>query len=98
MDRCVANPGNAAFYALPALGNVAGWVEVKVSGNAVKRFGVEWSRIALRTGEALKDLAEDGPTGLACANQAVAASHVAPAFKHNSNDGHNVICCMTIGG
>ena len=36
--------------------------------------------------------------GPACAIQAVAASHVAPAFKHRWTDRHYVICCITIGG
>ena len=50
------------------------------------------------TGEALQDLAEDVHMWLAYGMLAVAAGHVAAAFKHRWFDGHDVIRRMTFGG
>ena len=50
------------------------------------------------TGEALQDLSADVHKWLAYTMLAVAAGHVAAAFKHRWYGGHDVIGRMTFGG
>ena len=98
IERTAAHLGHAALYALPALVIAAGWAETNFGGHAVQWFGVEMPRIFPETGEALGDLAEDVHMWLAYTMLAVAAGHVAAAFKHRWFDGHDVIRRMTFGG
>ena len=98
MERTAAHLGHAALYALPALVIAAGWAETNFGGHAVKWFGVEMPRVFPETGEDLQDLSEDLHKWLAYAMLAVAAGHVAAAFKHRWLDGHDVIRRMTFGG
>ena len=98
MERRAAHLGHAALYALPALVIAAGWAETSFGGHAVQWFGVEMPRVFPETGEDLQDLAEDVHMWLAYGMLAVAAGHVAAAFKHRWFDGHDVIRRMTFGG
>ena len=55
-------------------------------------------RILPETGEDLQDLSEDLHMWLAYGMLAVAAGHVAAAFKHRWFDDHDVVRRMTFGG
>ena len=98
MERTAAHLGHAALYALPALVMAVGWAEVNFGGHAVQWFGVELPRVFPETGEDLQDLSEDLHKWLAYTLLAVAAGHVAAAFKHQWFDGHDIIRRMTFGG
>ena len=97
VERKAAHLGHAALYALPALVIAAGWAASNFGGHAVQWFGVEMPRVFPETGEALQDLSEDVHMWLAYGMLAVAAGHVAAAFKHRWLDGHDVIRRMTFG-
>ena len=98
MERKAAHLGHAALYALPALVIAAGWAETNFGGHAVQWFGVGMPRVFPETGEGVQELAEDAHRFLAYGMLAVAAGHVAAAFKHRWFDGHDVIRRMTFGG
>ena len=98
MERKAAHLGHAALYALPALVIAAGWAESNFGGHAVQWFGIELPRVFPETGEGVQELAEDAHRFLAYGMLAVAAGHVAAAFKHRWLDGHDVIRRMTFGG
>ena len=98
LERRAAHLGHAALYALPALVIAAGWAQIDFGGHGVDWFGVEMPRIFPETGEGLQDLAEDVHLWLAYGMLAVAAGHVAAAFKHRWFGGHDVIRRMTFGG
>ena len=98
MERTAARLGHAALYALPALAMAVGWAEVNFGGHAVQWFGIEIPRVFSETGEDLQDLSEDLHKWLAYTLLAVAAGHVAAAFKHQWFDGHDIIRRMTFGG
>ena len=98
IERKAAHLGHTALYALPALVIAAGWAETNFGGHAVQWFGVEMPRIFPETGEALQELSTDVHMWLAYAMLAVAAGHVAAAFKHRWLDGYHVIHRMTLGG
>ena len=98
LERTAAHLGHAALYALPAMVIAAGWAETNFGGHAVKWFGVEMPRVFPETGEALQILSTDVHKWLAYTMLAVAAGHVAAAFKHRWFDGHDVIGRMTFGG
>ena len=98
MERTAAHLGHAALYALPALVMAVGWAEVNFGGHVVQWFGVEIPRVFPETGEDLQDLSEDLHKWLAYTLLAVAAGHVAAAFKHQWFDGHDIIHRMTFGG
>ena len=98
LERTAARLGHAALYALPALAIAAGWVETNFGGNAVHWFGVEMPRVFPATGEALEELSAAVHRWLVYTLLAVAAVHVAAAFKHRWFDGHDVIRRMTFGG
>ena len=98
LERTAAHLGHAALYALPALVIATGCAETDFGGHAVQWFGVEMPRIFPETGQALQDLSEDIHMWLAYGMLAVAAGHVAAAFKHRWLDGHDVIRRMTFGG
>ena len=93
-----AHLGHAALYALPALVITAGWAETNFGGHVVKWFGVEMPRVFPETGETLQILSTDVHRWLAYTMLAVAAGHVAAAYKHRWIDGHDVIGRMTFGG
>ena len=93
-----AHLGHATLYALPALVIAAGWAETDFGGDTLQWFGVEMPRIFPETGERLQDLSEDPHMWLAYTMLAVAAGHVAAAFKHRWFDGDDVIRRMTFGG
>ena len=97
MERKAAHLGHAALYALPVLVIAAGWAETNFGGHAVRWFGVELPRVFPETGENLQDLSENVHMWLAYTMLAVAAGHVAAAFKHRWIDGHDVIRRMTFG-
>ncbi len=98
LERTAAHLGHAALYALPALVIAVGWAETNFGGHGVQWFGVEMPRVFPETGEALQDLSADVHKWLAYTMLAVAAGHVAAAFKHRWLDGHDVIGRMTFGG
>ena len=98
LERKVAHVGHAVLYALPALVIAAGWAETNFGGHTVKWFGVAMPRVFPETGEDLQILSTDVHMWLAYTMLAVAAGHVAAAFKHRWIDGHDVIRRMTIGG
>ncbi|MCY4431829.1 MAG: cytochrome b/b6 domain-containing protein, partial [Rhodospirillales bacterium] len=98
MERTAAHLGHAALYALPALVIAVGWAETNFSGHAVQWFGVGMPRVFPETGKTLQDLTADVHMWLAYTMLAVAAGHVAAAFKHRWFDGHDVIRRMTFGG
>ncbi|MYE58580.1 MAG: cytochrome B, partial [Alphaproteobacteria bacterium] len=98
MERKAAHLGHAALYALPALVIAAGWAETNFGGHAVQWFGVAMPRVFPETGEGAQELAEDAHRFLAYGMLAVAAGHVAAAFKHRWFDGHDIIRRMTFGG
>ena len=98
LERTAAHLGHAALYALPAMVIAAGWAETNFGGHAVKWFGVEMPRVFPETGEALQILSTDVHMWLAYTMLAVAAGHVAAAYKHRWFDGHDVIGRMTFGG
>ena len=97
LERTAAHLGHAALYALPALVIAAGWAETNFGGHAVQWFGVEMPRVFPKTGEYLQDLSTDVHKWLAYTMLAVAAGHVAAAYKHRWFDGHDVIARMTLG-
>ncbi len=97
IERTAAHLGHAALYALPALVIAVGWAETNFGGHGVQWFGVEMPQVFPETGEDLQDLAEDVHKWLAYTMLAVAAGHVAAAFKHRWLDGHDVIRRMTFG-
>ena len=97
MERAAAHLGHAALYALPATVIAAGWAETNFGGHAVQWFGIEMPRVFPETGERLQDLSEDVHMWLAYAMLAVAAGHVAAAFKHRWVDREDVIRRMTFG-
>ena len=98
VERTAAHLGHAALYALPALVIAVGWAQIDFGGHGVDWFGVEMPQVFPEAGEALGDLAEDVHKWLAYGMLAVAAGHVAAAFKHRWFDGHDVIRRMTFGG
>ncbi|MCY4547228.1 MAG: cytochrome b [Defluviicoccus sp.] len=98
LERTAAHLGHAALYALPALVIAAGWAETNFGGHTVQWFGIAMPTVFPETGEALQDLSQDVHMWLAYGMLAVAAGHVAAAFKHRWLDGHDVIRRMTIGG
>ena len=98
VERKAAHLGHAALYALPALVIAVGWAQIDFGGRGVDWFGVEMPQVFPETGEALQDLAEDVHMWLAYTMLAVAAGHVAAAFRHRWIDGHDVIRRMTFGG
>ncbi len=98
VERNAAHLGHAALYALPALVIAAGWAETNFGGHAVQWFGIGMPRVFPETGEDLQEIAEDTHRLLAYAMLAVAAGHVAAAFKHRWLEGHDVIRRMTFGG
>ena len=98
LERTAAPLGHAALYALPALVIAAGWAETNFGGHAVQWFGVELPKVFPETGEDLQNLSETVHRWLAYGMLAVAAGHVAAAFKHNWIDGHDIIRRMTFGG
>ena len=98
MERKAAHLGHAALYALPALVIAAGWAETNFGGHAVQWFGVAMPRVFPETGEGVQELAEDAHRFLAYGMLAIAAGHVAAAFRHRWFDGHDVIRRMTFGG
>ena len=97
VERTAAHLGHAALYALPVLVIAVGWAETNFGGHAVQWFGVEMPRVFPETGEALQDFSADVHKWLAYTMLAVAAGHVAAAFKHRWFDGHDVIRRMTFG-
>ena len=97
MERTAAHLGHAVLYALPAMVIAAGWAETNFGGHAAHWFGVEMPRVFPETGEDLQNLAENVHMWLAYTLLAVAAGHVAAAFKHRWIDGHDVIRRMTFG-
>ena len=98
LERTAAHLGHAALYALPALVIAAGWAETNFGGHAVQWFGVEMPQVFPETGETLQILSTDVHRWLAYTMLAVAAGHVAAAYKHRWIDGHDVIARMTFGG
>ena len=98
VERKAAHLGHAALYALPALVIAAGWAQIDFSGHGVDWFGLEMPRVFPQSGEALGDHAEDVHVWLAYGMLAVAAGHVAAAFKHRWFNGYDVIRRMTFGG
>ena len=98
LERTAARLGHAALYALPALAIAVGWAETNFGGNAVHWFGIEMPRVFPVTGEALEELSATVHRWLVYSLLAVAAVHVAAAFKHRWFDGHDVIRRMTFGG
>ena len=96
-ERTAAHLGHAALYALPALVIAAGWAETNFGGHAVQWFGVEMPRVFPETGEYFQNLSTDVHKWLAYTMLAVAAGHVAAAFKHRWLDDHDVIGRMTFG-
>ena len=97
LERTAAHLGHAALYALPALVIAAGWAATNFGGHTVQWFGIEMPRVFPETGEALQDLSADVHQWLAYTMLAIAAGHVAAAFKHRWLDGHDVIRRMTLG-
>ena len=97
LERTAAHLGHGALYALPALVIAAGWAETNFGGHTVQWFGVEMPRVFPQTGEYLQDLSTDVHKWLAYTMLAVAAGHVAAAYKHRWLDGHDVIARMTFG-
>ena len=98
LERTAAHLGHGALYALPALVIAAGWAETNFGGHGVKWFGVAMPQLFPETGEALQDLSTQVHMWLAYTMLAVAAGHVAAAFKHRWFDGHDVIHRITFGG
>ena len=98
LERTAAHLGHAALYALPAMVIAVGWAETNFGGHAVQWFGAEMPKVFPESGEALQDLSADVHKWLAYTMLAVAAGHVAAAFKHRWLDGHDVIRRMTFGG
>ena len=98
LERTAAHLGHAALYALPAVVIAVGWAETNFSGYAVRWFGVETPTVFPETGEYLQDLSAEVHMWLAYTMLAVAAGHVAAAYKHRWIDGHDVIHRMTFGG
>ena len=98
LERTAAHLGHAALYALPALVIAVGWAETNFGGHTVQWFGVEMPKVFPETGEALQDLSADVHKWLAYTMLAIAAGHVAAAFKHRWLDGHDVIRRMAFGG
>ena len=102
MERKAAHLGHAALYALPALVMAVGWAGVNLGGHTVKWFGVPMPTLLPETetwaGFDLDDLTETLHMWLAYIMLAVAAGHIAAAFKHRWFDGHDVIRRMTFGG
>ena len=98
LERTAAHLGHAALYALPALVIALGWAETNFGGHAVKWFGVEMPKVFPETGEDLQDLFATLHMWAAYTMLAVAAGHVAAAYKHRWIDGHDVIDRMTFGG
>ena len=97
LERTAAHLGHAALYALPAAVIAAGWAETNFGGHAAHWFGVEMPRVFPETGEDVQAFAEDVHRWLAYTMLAVAAGHVAAAFKHRWIDGRDVIRRMTFG-
>ena len=98
MERTAAHLGHAALYALPAMVIAVGWAETNFGGHAVQWFGVGMPRVFPEAGEGLQDLFEDLHKWFAYTMLAVAAGHVAAAYKHRWIDGHDVIRRMSLGG
>ena len=99
LERRAAHLGHAALYALPALvhrGRLGGDQLRRPCGAVVRRRDA--ARLPRDRGGPSQDLAEDVHMWLAYAMLAVAAGHVAAAFKHRWLDGHDVIRRMTFGG
>ena len=98
LERTAAHLGHAALYVLPALVIAAGWAETNFGGHVVKWFDVEMPRVFPETAVELQDLSATVHMWLAYTMLAVAAGHVAAAFKHRWLDGHDVIRRMSFGG
>ena len=98
LERTAAHLGHAVLYALPATVIALGWAETNFGGHAVQWLGIGMPKVFPETGEALQDLSADVHEWLAYTMLAVAAGHVAAAFKHRWFDGHDVSHRMTFGG
>ena len=97
LQRRAAHWGHAALYALPALVICIGWAQINLGGHSPDWFGIELPQV-FPTAEAWEEFSESAHMWLAYGMLAVAAGHVAAAFKHRWIDGHDVIRRMTFGG
>ena len=97
LERFGARVGHLALYLLPLLIITAGWAETNLEGYAVHWFGYELP-VILPESEPWVETATNLHRWLAYSMLAVAAVHVAAAFKHRWIDGHDVIRRMTFGG
>ena len=97
IERTAAHLGHAVLYALPAVIIAVGWAETNFGGHTVQWFGFELPRVFPETADAVQDLAAEVHMWLAYSMLAIAAGHVAAAYKHRWIDGHDVIRRMTFG-
>ena len=97
LERMLAHLGHLALYGASALVLCLGWMQVDFGGHTVHWFGLAMPKV-FPGFEAADALIEFLHKWGAYAMPALAAGHVAAAFKHRWIDGHDVIRRMTIGG